>query len=80
MSGGRRGTPYHCPFCAEEDLRPVEQPDDAWVCRACARVFTVSFLRMDAGSLPGAPQATVAARATTTAPLAAAEHVTGGVR
>ncbi len=21
---------YYCPFCAEEDLRPVEEPRGAW--------------------------------------------------
>lgn len=25
-AGGARATPYLCPFCGEEDLRPVEQP------------------------------------------------------
>jgi ribosomal protein L37AE/L43A len=47
------GAIYYCPFCAEEDLRPVEEPAGAWECRACARVFTVSFARVEAGHIPG---------------------------
>jgi ribosomal protein L37AE/L43A len=44
---------YHCPFCAEEDLRPVEQPRGAWLCRACARVFTVDLVSLDTAKIPG---------------------------
>ena len=32
-------TPYLCPFCGEEELRPV--PADRWHCLACLRVFSV---------------------------------------
>ena len=32
---------FYCPFCAEEDLRPVEEPVGAYVCMACRRVFSV---------------------------------------
>lgn len=38
---------YHCPFCAEEDLRPVEEPRGAWVCVSCVRVFSVTLHRTD---------------------------------
>ena len=38
---GRRAVPYVCPFCAEEDLRPV--PQGRWHCRACLRVFSIGF-------------------------------------
>jgi ribosomal protein L37AE/L43A len=44
---------YHCPFCAEEDLRPVEEPRGAWLCRACARVFTVDLVTVDTATIPG---------------------------
>jgi hypothetical protein len=37
---GQRAVPYACPFCAEEDLRPVER---GWHCHSCLRVFSVSF-------------------------------------
>ena len=44
---------YYCPFCAEEDLRPVEEPQGAWRCGACARVFTVQLGRVDTTRIPG---------------------------
>lgn len=43
---------YHCPFCAEEDLRPVEEPRGAWHCLACARVFSVTQHRVAAEYIP----------------------------
>lgn len=44
---------YYCPFCAEEDLRPVEEPRGAWLCRACARVFAVTLATVDTARIPG---------------------------
>lgn len=49
----RTTTPYHCPFCGEQDLRPVEDDPNAWVCRSCARVFTVTLVRLERGLVPG---------------------------
>jgi hypothetical protein len=53
--GKQRQPPFHCPYCAEEDLVP--QPAEAiagstaargehgaWVCRSCLRIFAVRFL------------------------------------
>jgi ribosomal protein L37AE/L43A len=37
----QRAVPYHCPFCAEEDLRPLE--GGRWHCRSCLRAFSVTF-------------------------------------
>ena len=61
MSGSSgRATPiYHCPFCAEENLRPVPEPAGAWVCGACARVFTVGLVRVAEEQVPGRVAATV---------------------
>ena len=45
----QRAVPYHCPFCAEEDLRPVPSravlglERGGWHCRSCLRVFSLSF-------------------------------------
>jgi hypothetical protein len=45
----QRAVPYNCPFCAEEDLRPVESgavpglSRGGWHCRSCLRVFSVAF-------------------------------------
>ncbi len=37
-----RAVPYHCPYCGEQDLYPLEK---GWECRACLRAFAVTFLR-----------------------------------
>jgi len=45
----QRAVPYNCPFCAEEDLRPVESgavpglSRGGWHCRSCLRVFSLAF-------------------------------------
>ncbi len=46
-----RSTPFHCPYCADEDIRPHGPSHGEWECRACRRVFALSFR----GLLP-APQ------------------------
>lgn len=46
--GSQRAVPYHCPFCAEELLRPHEAARGAWHCRSCLRIFTVQFLGLAA--------------------------------
>jgi hypothetical protein len=48
----RAATPLYCPFCGEEDLRPVEDDASAWSCRACAHVFSVTLVRVDHGAIP----------------------------
>lgn len=46
-----RATPvFHCPFCGEQDLRPVAEPRDAWACGSCVRVFSVALHRIDAAA------------------------------
>ena len=51
-SGSRAATPLYCPFCGEEDLRPVEDDAAAWSCRACAHVFSVTLLRVEHAAIP----------------------------
>ena len=53
MSETARATPYFCPFCGEEDLRPVEEPRNGWLCRLCARVFAVTMYRLERSIVPG---------------------------
>jgi transposase-like protein len=44
-----RAVPYHCPFCGEEDLRPVPSGSvdgltrGGWHCRSCLRIFSLQF-------------------------------------
>jgi transposase-like protein len=42
-----RATPFYCPYCADEDLRPQEEPHAAWLCTGCRRVFTVKFVGLN---------------------------------
>jgi ribosomal protein L37AE/L43A len=48
----RAAAPLYCPFCGEEDLRPVEEDATAWSCRACAHVFSVTLVRVDLAAIP----------------------------
>lgn len=43
---GERVSPFYCPYCGGEDLRPHEDIHGTWECRECTRVFTVSFVGM----------------------------------
>ena len=37
----RHASPFHCPYCAEDNLFPRE---DGWECRSCLRAFSVTYL------------------------------------
>jgi ribosomal protein L37AE/L43A len=39
-----RATPFYCPYCGDEDLRPAPDRHGAWECRACVRVFSLRFI------------------------------------
>jgi ribosomal protein L37AE/L43A len=41
---GERAVPYSCPYCADEDLRPLGVTAGEWHCRACLRTFRLQFL------------------------------------
>jgi len=40
-----RAVPFHCPYCSNEDLRPLEE-HGSWECRACLRAFSLKYLGM----------------------------------
>jgi transposase-like protein len=42
-----RATPFYCPYCGDEDLRPEEEPSYSWLCASCRRVFTVKFVGLN---------------------------------
>jgi transposase-like protein len=44
VTSTERATPFYCPYCGDEDLRPEEEPHAAWLCTGCRRVFTVKFV------------------------------------
>ncbi|HEX5348476.1 MAG TPA: Insertion element protein [Pseudonocardiaceae bacterium] len=41
-----RAVPFYCPYCGEEDLRPLEEPSGAWRCADCQRVFVVHLVAL----------------------------------
>lgn len=51
-----RAVPFHCPYCADEGLRPFGEERGTWRCSACTRVFRLAFLGLagTAASQPGA--------------------------
>ncbi|MCW2801915.1 MAG: hypothetical protein JWN06_132 [Propionibacteriaceae bacterium] len=42
MSG--HAVPFHCPYCADEDLRPHGEKHGEWECRSCLRAFRLGFI------------------------------------
>jgi transposase-like protein len=50
-----RMVPFHCPYCAEEDLRPSEAGHGAWECHACLRAFSVKFIGLVRRGTPTDP-------------------------
>jgi len=39
-------SPFHCPYCADENLRPHGEKHGAWECRACLRAFELHYIGM----------------------------------
>lgn len=39
-----RAVPFHCPYCADENLRPHGEKHGEWECRACLRAFRLGFI------------------------------------
>jgi phosphoadenosine phosphosulfate reductase len=39
-----RVTPFHCPYCGDEDLRPHADKHGGWECRSCLRAFSLKML------------------------------------
>ena len=57
----------HCPYCAEEDLRPHEDSHGAWLCASCRRVFAVRLIGISPVDLSASPT-----------PATSFEHVPAG--
>ena len=47
----------HCPYRAEEDLRPHEDSHGAWLCASCRRVFAVRLIGISPVDLSGSSTA-----------------------
>jgi ribosomal protein L37AE/L43A len=46
----RGASPFYCPFCGDEDLRPHTAAREAWLCRGCTRVFTLTLIGLEVGN------------------------------
>ncbi len=57
MSEGHSAV-LHCPYCAEEDLRPHEDSHGAWLCVSCRRVFAVRLIGISPVNLSAATRFT----------------------
>jgi len=59
-AAAERAVPYYCPYCGDEDLRPLGTTPGAWHCRSCTRSFSVRFLGLgpDSASSPAPTTAT----------------------
>jgi len=44
--------PFHCPYCADENLRPHGESHGEWECRACQRAFRLSYIGILAPNRP----------------------------
>jgi transposase-like protein len=42
MSGGH-AVPFYCPYCGDEDLRPVGDAG-TWWCQSCRRAWTLRYV------------------------------------
>jgi len=39
-----RAVPFYCPYCGDEDLRPLGERHGAWWCQSCRRAWTLKML------------------------------------
>jgi len=43
--GTMRATPFYCPYCGEQELRPTSE-ERTWHCKICDRLFRLEFKRI----------------------------------
>ena len=60
MSGHR--SPFYCPYCGDEAIRPYGEAHGEWQCESCRRAFALRAVRavLAAGpaTVPGRPEVT----------------------
>jgi ribosomal protein L37AE/L43A len=39
-----RAVPFYCPYCGDEDLRPLGDSYGAWWCQSCRRAWKLSMI------------------------------------
>jgi transposase-like protein len=36
--------PFYCPYCGDEDLRPLSDSHGTWWCQSCRRAWSLKLL------------------------------------
>ena len=44
----RHQTPFFCPYCGDETIRPYGERPGEWVCESCRRAFAVKAVKQGA--------------------------------
>jgi transposase-like protein len=39
-----RAVPFYCPYCGDEDLRPLGDSHGTWWCQSCRRAWTLKLV------------------------------------
>lgn len=39
-----RAVPFYCPYCGDEDLRPLGERHGTWWCQSCRRAWTLTLV------------------------------------
>jgi transposase-like protein len=39
-----RAVPFYCPYCGDEDLRPLKDTRGTWWCQSCRRAWSLKML------------------------------------
>ena len=44
MTSAERAVPFYCPYCGDEDLRPLDDRHGSWWCQSCRRAWSLKML------------------------------------
>lgn len=44
MTSAERAVPFYCPYCGDEDLRPLDDRHGSWWCQSCRRGWSLKML------------------------------------
>jgi ribosomal protein L37AE/L43A len=44
----RHQTPFFCPYCGDESIRPYGEAHGEWVCESCRRAFALRSVKQSA--------------------------------
>jgi transposase-like protein len=39
-----RAVPFYCPYCGDEDIRPLTDTHGTWWCQSCRRAWSLKML------------------------------------